>query len=270
MLSNVAGLLEWKAEMRVVSVKDVVIGAGRPKIIVPITAKTFKDALTSATRLSEEKTLDLIELRVDYLENALDARGVAGLLREAAKIQNAKPMIVTFRTKAEGGMTALDGSSYVDFYKTILQEGRPDLIDVEVMRGDEIVREVIDAAHGVGVGVILSNHDFNGTAPAEELVARMRSMQDLGADIVKIATMPKDAGDVLQLLNATWLMHSRYAECPLITMAMAGQGVVSRLSGEVFGSAATFGMVGEASAPGQVQLHELRPVLDLIHAALGR
>jgi 3-dehydroquinate dehydratase-1 len=81
--------------------------------------------------------------------------------------------------------------------------------------------------------------------------------------------MPLDAGDVLKLLNATWLMHSQYADRPLITMSMAGKGVISRLSGELFGSAATFGMVGQASAPGQLALPDLRMVLELISRSLG-
>jgi 3-dehydroquinate dehydratase-1 len=129
---------------------------------------------------------------------------------------------------------------------------------------------LVDAAHRAGVSVVMSNHDFVATAPTEELVARLRRMQELGADILKIATMPLDAGDVLKLLNATWLMHSQYADRPLITMSMAGKGVISRLSGEMFGSAATFAMVGQASAPGQLALPDLRMVLELISHSLGQ
>jgi len=257
-----------KRMMQSVSVGNVVIGNGRPSIIVPITAKTADEVLALAARYARESTVDLIELRVDHLDQARDAHHVSELTRAAAAIEGAKPLIVTFRTKAEGGMTALDGVDYVEFYRTILAEGRPDLIDVEVARGEDVVLPTIDAARRAGAKVILSHHDFAATAPVWDLIARMRHMQDLGADIVKIATMPKDAGDVLKLLEATWLMSTRYAHCPLITMAMAGPGVVSRLSGELFGSAATFAMIGEASAPGQVELAKLSPVLDLIHEAL--
>ena len=65
-------------------------------------------------------------------------------------------------------------------------------------------------------------------------------------------------------------MHSQHADRPLITMAMAGKGVISRLSGELFGSAATFGMVGQASAPGQMAVHDLWTVLDLINRSMGQ
>ena len=255
--------------MRTVNVKNVVIGTGRPKIIVPIAAKTSADALAAARRLAQEDALDLIEFRVDFLDIALDRVRVAQLTSEVAEIAATKPILVTFRTKAEGGAAELDAAGYAEFYATILTEGRADLIDVELMRDEAIVRRLVDAAHRAGVGVVMSNHDFAATAPTEELVARMRRMQELDADILKIATMPLDAGDVLKLLSATWLMHSQYADRPLITMAMAGKGVISRLSGELFGSAATFGMVGQASAPGQLALPDLRMVLELISRSLG-
>jgi 3-dehydroquinate dehydratase-1 len=256
--------------MRTVKVKDVVVGAGRPKIIVPIAAKTSDDALAAARRLAKEDALDLIEFRVDYLDIAHDQARLARLTLEVANIAASKPILVTFRTKAEGGATAIDDAHYAEFYAAVLREGRADLIDVELMRDEGIVRRVVDDAHRAGVAVVMSNHDFVATAPTDELVARMRRMQELDADILKIATMPTDAGDVLKLLTATWLMHSQYTDRPLITMAMAGKGVISRLSGELFGSAATFGMVGQASAPGQLDLQDLRTVLELISRSLGR
>ena len=256
--------------MRTVTVKDVVIGTGRPKIIVPIAATTSGDALAAAGRLAAEDALDLIEFRVDYLDIALDTTRLARLTRDVAEVAPGKPILVTFRTKAEGGATEISDRAYADFYTAVLREGRADLIDVELMRDEGIVRGIVEAAHRAGVGVVMSNHDFAATAPTEELVARMRRMHELDADILKIATMPTDAGDVLKLLNATWLMHSQHTDRPLITMAMAGKGVISRLSGELFGSAATFGMVGQASAPGQMAVDDLWTVLDLINRSMGQ
>ena len=52
---------------------------------------------------------------------------------------------------------------------------------------------------------------------------------------------------------------------PIITMSMAGTGLISRISGEAFGSALTFGTAGKASAPGQMDAKELRQVLTLLH-----
>ena len=90
-------------------------------------------------------------------------------------------------------------------------------------------------------------------------------MQDLGADLPKIAVMPNSAKDVLTLLCATDEMVTEHAKRPIITMSMGGTGLVSRISGETFGSALTFGAAKKASAPGQIAVQDLYEVLNLIH-----
>ena len=90
-------------------------------------------------------------------------------------------------------------------------------------------------------------------------------MQECGADIVKIAVMPQSKKDVLTLLLATEEMVREHAKCPVVTMSMSEVGVVSRICGEAFGSALTFGAVKKASAPGQLGAEELRMVLKILH-----
>ena len=68
----------------------------------------------------------------------------------------------------------------------------------------------------------------------------------------KLPVMPQNKRDVLTLLAATEEMVTDYADRPIITMSMAGTGVISRLCGEVFGSSMTFGAAKKASAPGQM------------------
>ena len=70
---------------------------------------------------------------------------------------------------------------------------------------------------------------------------------------------------MLALLGATWTT-SQQATRPLITMSMTATGVVSRLAGGTFGSCATFGTVGKASAPGQIPVAQLRAALAIVHA----
>ena len=63
-------------------------------------------------------------------------------------------------------------------------------------------------------------------------------------------------------------MATNYADRPIITMSMAGTGVISRLCGEVFGSSMTFGAAKKASAPGQMGVNDLNTVLGLLHNAM--
>ena len=96
-------------------------------------------------------------------------------------------------------------------------------------------------------------------------MARLQKMQEFGADLPKIAVMPQCRKDVLTLLAATEEMAGTYADRPIITMSMAKDGVISRICGEVFGSALTFGTAGKASAPGQIEVERLREVLEIFH-----
>ena len=159
---------------------------------------------------------------------------------------------------------AIEVADYAKLNKEIAATGNVDLVDVEAFTGDEVVKEIIEAAHACGVKVVASNHDFDKTPDKDDIVGRLRKMQDLGADIPKIAVMPQSKLDVLTLLSATEEMNRLYADRPIITMSMAGTGVISRLCGEVFGSALTFGAAGKASAPGQMGVNDLNTVLRCV------
>ena len=254
--------------LRTVKIRNVVIGEGRVKTIVPITGTTADEAIAQARVIGASAQTDVVEFRVDFLDIALDASELAALGPKVAAQLSGKPLIVTFRTKAEGGNQAIADADYAALYETLLKAKFADLIDVEMFRGEAIVRRLVAAAHGAGIFVVMSNHDFAGTPPAAELLTRLRRQQELGADVLKLAMMPRDPGDVLELLRATWEMAGRYAERPMMTMSMAGTGVVSRLAGEIFGSAMCFGMIGRASAPGQVEVDRLAGVLDIVHRSL--
>jgi 3-dehydroquinate dehydratase-1 len=254
--------------LRPVKVRNVVIGEGRVKTIVPITGTTAEEAIAQATVIGGSAETDAVEFRVDFLDVALDSVKVAALGVKIAAQLKGKPLIVTFRTKAEGGDKAIADVDYGALYETLLKAKFADLIDVEMFRGENVVRRLVAAAHAAGVFVVMSNHDFSATPPAAELVTRLRRQQDLGADVLKLAMMPRNPGDVLELLRATWEMANHYAERPMMTMSMGGRGVVSRLAGEIFGSAMCFGMIGRASAPGQVEVDRLAGVLDIVHRSL--
>jgi 3-dehydroquinate dehydratase I len=256
--------------LRVLRIKDLTIGSGRPKLIVSVTEKTPAAALERTRRLVAMAEVDMIEYRIDHLADHGDPARVAASVGEVAAACGSKPLLMTFRTKAEGGEAAIEPQAYAALYAAALRRGGPDLIDLEFALCQAApVAAVFRQAKAAGRPVIASYHNFHMTPPADMLVAKLRAMQAFGADIPKIAVMPHDAGDTLKLLDATWTMHSRHADRPLLTMAMGGVGAISRVAGETFGSALTFGAVGAASAPGQVDTVALSPMLATLHGALG-
>ena len=253
--------------MNTIKVRDIEIGAGAPKIIVPIVGVTKEDILNEA-KTFDSIPVDVVEWRVDWFEHVFEFDKVEDVLKELRTVLGNIPLLLTFRTKKEGGEKAIDTKDYKELNLRAAKTGYVDFIDVEIFTGDDVVREIIDGAHAAGVRVIASNHDFFKTPAKSDIIYRLRKMQDMGADIPKIAVMPQSKRDVLTLLCATEEMVTDYADRPIITMSMAGTGVISRLCGEVFGSSMTFGAAKKASAPGQMDVNDLNTVLDLLHCAM--
>ena len=253
--------------IKTLKVRNLVIGEGKPKVIVPIVGKTETAILAKADEIDYD-TIDAIEWRVDFYDDVFNIDKVKMTAEKLRAKIGEKPLIFTFRTGNEGGEKAISMSEYIALNTAIAKSGFVDIIDVEIFSGDEIVRTIIDNVHDAGKFVIASNHDFQKTPPESELISRMQKMQDMGADLPKIAMMPTSKEDVLTLLSATLKMHTLYADRPIITMSMSGKGVISRLSGEVFGSAMTFGAVGQVSAPGQIPVENLNSVLEIISKSM--
>lgn len=251
------------------------LDARSPSIIVPITAGGHAELERQARTLAGNPVVDLVEWRVDLYEPAPAGPGagsaVAGsdpgpavaALETLAGLLPDTPILATFRTTAEGGSAEIADDAYAALIEALAATGLAAAVDVEYRHPR--AASAIAAAHAHGVAVVASNHDFEATPPAGEIVARLQAMEDAGADVAKIAVMPRSASDVVTLLAATESRH-RAAAIPLITMSMGPLGAVTRISGGTFGSAATFATVGGASAPGQLPAAAVRATLDLLGA----
>lgn len=253
--------------MNTVKVRDVEIGAGLPKICVSVIEKRTKEIIRSAINI-KELGADIIEWRADWFQDIFDKGEMLHTLERLRGTLGNAPLLFTFRTGKEGGARTIDPEMYVRINLRAIKSGYIDMVDVELFTGDDEIGRMVNVAREYGVKVVMSNHDFQKTPPQEEIVARLLKMERVGADISKIAVMPNNKKDVLTLLAATEEMATNYADRPIVTMSMSGTGVLSRLCGEVFGSAITFGAAGKASAPGQMEVGDLKAALELIHKGL--
>lgn len=253
--------------MTPVVVRNVKIGEGIPKICIPIVGNGREEIYRQAEQI-KKTSADLVEWRADWFETAFDEDCLKEVLIKLREILEDIPLLFTFRSVREGGEKEIDAEQYASLNKAAIKTGCVDLVDIELSLEETVIQELVRTAHNAEVKVIISNHDFYRTPEKQEIVQRLRNMQRLGADIPKIAVMPQKKEDVLTLLAATAEMADIYAEGPIITMSMAGTGLLSRISGEIFGSAVTFGSAGRASAPGQIDYHALKNVLELLHQSL--
>lgn len=250
--------------MKTVVIRNISIGEGMPKICVPIVGKTKNEILKMAEAVRKAPT-DLVEWRADWYEDVSNPEAVGAVLKELRASLNNIPIIFTFRTNTEGGEQAISAADYVCLNKLAAESGCVDLIDVEMFSMSNVAGDIISYANQFGVKVIGSNHNFSKTPEKDEIIGRLKQMQKDGADILKIAVMPQSTSDVLALLCATEEMASEHADRPIVTMSMGDMGVLSRVSGEISGSAITFGAVGKTSAPGQLSIDELKTMLELLH-----
>lgn len=242
-------------------VKQVEIGKGTPKICVPIVSLQHHDIINDLLMIKDQD-FDLIELRIDFFMGLLDDIELQKLLYEIKELTIKKPIIFTFRSKKEGGNIQISDEQYYRIIELACKSGAVDIIDIEYKSKD--VEMLVALVHQHNKIALLSNHNFNATPTKATIEKRLETMQGLQGDILKIAVMPRNPKDVLTLLDATYSCYTRLDK-PIVTMSMDGTGVVSRMVGEIFGSAITFAMIGKPSAPGQIDIKKLKKVLSIIH-----
>ncbi|GAB4398703.1 MAG: type I 3-dehydroquinate dehydratase [Rhodoferax sp.] len=251
-----------------ISLRNTPLADGqRPAICTPLVGHDLQ-ALRAELVEVLPKRPDVLEWRIDFFK---DIAETAQVLSAAAAIKNVAPgvpLLFTRRAAFEGGQTiALDEDGVLALYGAVCASGQIDLIDYEAAHPPERIARVRAAAQSHGVGLVLSFHNFHHTPGHDALVERFLHAEQLGADVAKVAVMPRDLDDVLTLLRATHCARQKL-RIPLISMAMGPLGAVTRLVGGVFGSALSFAVGAVASAPGQLPVQDLAQVLGILEKAM--
>lgn len=247
---------------RAVRVRNILIGGDEPCICAPVVGADAGQVLEEAKQIAEKKP-HLIEWRADFFQAIHDEREVAATAKQMRMVAGDIPILFTVRSEQEGGRPiSLTEEEKLRLFETVCQSGAIDLLDYELVHGPHI-RAVRELTRRYGVRLVLSYHNFDDTPSKEELVAKMRQAEQCGADIAKAAVMPKTRGDVLVLLQATEEARQE-VEIPLITMSMGALGAITRLAGGLFGSAVTFAVGRQSSAPGQIPIEDVQTVLSVI------
>lgn len=194
-----------------------------------------------------ESTCDVIEVRLDTLK--LPPQEVRQALQG-----NATPILLTARHPAEGGQGSEDAAGRIALLEPLLDLAA--VIDIE-LRSAMDMRGLIQKAHGIGVQVVGSFHDFQATPGEEVLRGAVSFAQPAGLDAVKIATFLNNAEDLTRLIKLTSEPH----RLPLSTMGMGPWGRVSRLVLAKCGSLLNYGFIGASNAPGQWPAARLKELL---------
>ncbi len=252
-----------------IKIRNVTIGE-KPLICAPIIADDEKGILDDC-RIIKESPADIIEWRADYFKESGSLLRVKEVLENMREICGDIPVIFTYRMKDEGGeenrSKYMQIREYAELAVYVSDTGLADMIDLQVMSlinsESAEVSGIIRDIHKNNVKVIASNHHFDRTPDDDEMKELFKIMHDTGADILKLAVMPKSSTDVIRLMAVTDHVSGIYPE-PVITMSMGKTGIISRLAGSLTGSAVTFASVKGESAPGQISAYKLAEILDMI------
>jgi 3-dehydroquinate dehydratase-1 len=253
---------------KIIDARGRKLGGETPLICTPLVGRSRERVLAEAASVVTKKP-DIIEWRVDFFEAIGETAAVLEGARSLRAAVGELPIIFTRRSIKEGGEPiAIDDDDVVRLYDAVGASGLVDFIDFEMSNDAEHVHRVRQAARAHGTRLILSYHNFGYTPGRDFLVQRFLEAERLGADVAKVAVMPRDRMDVLTLLAATTEADAK-GRIPLISMAMGPLGSVTRMIGGLFGSSLSFAVGEAASAPGQIPIADLSAVYDIIRRARG-
>jgi len=220
-----------------------------PAVCGAVLAKNIR-VMSSAVSRALEQGADLVELRVDGLQNQ---EGWKRLLRGGF------PMILTNRPRREGGVFLGSEEKRV---KTILEaiEGNVPCVDIEFSTPEKLRNRVVSAANRAGVSVLMSSHDLSVTPAVKVLREQVKKMAEAGCDLAKVVTFAQNPSDSMRVLDFLVEVQDEVS-VPVIAFAMGDAGKITRIASLLLGSPITYASVGRTTAPGQLGVAETKQLL---------
>ena len=236
----------------------LLLAARRERQLVIATALTdgAPSGQARQARLAQQQGAGAAELRADLLADPAQVRAALTAVRAASSL----PLLLTYRSTTEGGKGAGHGQGYEDYLASLLQLRLP-VAAVDIEMACLASKALVAEAKAGGYDVVGSCHDFTATPSAAQIAEKLAQITAAGADITKVAYMPRTAQDVAALRHAAHDFAGAYPHQPLIAISMGQLGAPSRTD---LVNCLTFATIadGAASAPGQATIAYVRAWLE--------
>lgn len=236
----------------------LLLAARRERQLVIATALTdgAPSGQARQARLAQQQGAGAAELRADLLADPAQVRAALTAVRAASSL----PLLLTYRSTTEGGKGAGHGQGYEEYLASLLQL-RPAVDAVDIEMACPASKALVAEAKAGGYDVVGSCHDFTATPSAAQITQKLAQITAAGADITKVAYMPRTAQDVAALRHAAHDFAGAYPHQPLIAISMGQLGAPSRTD---LANCLTFATIadGAASAPGQATIAYVRAWLE--------
>ena len=236
----------------------LLLAARRQRQLVIATALTdgAPSGQARQARLAQQQGAGAAELRADLLVDPAQVRAALTAVRAASSL----PLLLTYRSATEGGKGAGHGQGYEDYLASLLQL-RPPVAALDIEMACPASKALVAEAKAGGYDVVGSCHDFTATPSRAQIAEKLVQITAAGADITKVAYMPRTAQDVAALRHAAHDFAGAYPHQPLIAISMGQLGAPSRTD---LVNCLTFATIadGAASAPGQATIAHVRAWLE--------
>mgnify|MGYP000150274015 FL=1 len=196
------------------------------------------------------KKSDYAEVRFDFLKIEQIPEALEIIKKDLNKI------VCTLRPKTEGGKFSGNEKERIAILK-LIAEYNPFLLDVEfntLKRNSSLVRYL----KSTKTKLLVSWHDFKKTPSSAELKKKMNQMTKFSSN-VKIVSTAKSTDDSNRMLE----LYSKKGRNNLISFAMGDLGRISRILCLYLGSPYTYVSLGNAVAPGQFSVDEVKKITNL-------
>jgi 3-dehydroquinate dehydratase I len=221
------------------------------RICVSILPKNNAEALKLIEK-AESAQADLIEVRLDYLEESRNLRDLA----KSTKL----PLIATNKLKAERGFFS---GTETDRQQTLLNAAKNgfEYVDVDFLSFKR--SETICKIKGLNAKPIVSYHKFDGVLTVSAMEKILDSQIASEASICKIVLTAKQIEDNLPILSFVSFASTK---AKLVCFCMGEHGKTSRLLSPAFGAYFTFASLeqGSETASGQMSISEMRTAYSLL------
>ncbi len=216
---------------------------------------------------------NIIELRFDYLS---DVQKITKdlIINLINRIQPKIPVICTLRDFSEGGQVKIDIDERIQILKLII-ESKPVYVDIEINSVDTILSEIIPFASNNKVGLIFSYHDFEKTPSyieasniLENFMKKLKNeflidQKTIERSIFKLIFTAQSFENNFIPLELCKIKSSK--KLSLISFCMGDLGLFSRLLCIFSNSFLTYCSFEEKTAPGQINISDLRKILNLFN-----
>jgi len=212
-------------------------------LIAVLAHDNLDEALAKAATVRE--AVDAFELRLDYLAN-INLQDLKSFFQQIQK-----PVIITLRSKAQGGKYSGSESKRLALIESIAAL-QPHFMDLEFDVPQAIAQKI--KAISPNTKLIRSYHNFDETP--DDLSILLESMQAPEFDFYKIVTTANSTIDSLRMLCFAKQYNQQYQ---LSAFCMGTLGLPSRVLGKIVNNHLHYASIDaeKSTAPGQLTISEL-------------